>query len=158
MMNSIEALALLGISATTLLSLAYFIFLDFMKKNHDSANETRIKTIYIWRKIVGFMLFGIVPAIIVWPFFKLPPVHFGLALGDSLSYWPWLLGASAFFILLNVFNSRNPELKTGPTRSLRVFLGPLKYCPPAEIFRLSEILYDILGIAINSPVVILYMQ
>lgn len=108
-MNLSTTYAVFGISATTVLSLVYFLLLDFLKKKCNE-DEKRIRAIYMWRKISGFLLFGAIPAILAWILFGLSPDYFGTGLNDSLALWPWLLGATVFFVALNFFNSRNPDL------------------------------------------------
>jgi membrane protease YdiL (CAAX protease family) len=110
-MNSIESIAVFAIASTFILSFSYFLILEKLEDKAGSTVRARIVSRYIWRKLSGFILFGLITVVLAVLIFKIRPSDYGVTMGSSLEFWPWLLIASVFFILLNFFNSRNPELR-----------------------------------------------
>jgi membrane protease YdiL (CAAX protease family) len=110
-MKSSESIAVFAIAATLILSLIYFLVLDILRDKQAKAGRAGILSFFGWRKFIGFFLFGIITAVGAWLIFHLDPVHFGLTWGDSSKLWPWIVGASGFFIGLNILNSRNKDLQ-----------------------------------------------
>jgi membrane protease YdiL (CAAX protease family) len=127
-MNSLESTAVFAITSTVIFSFVYFFILDKLESNDGNKVRSRIISIYIWRKLSGFILFGVVTAILALAFFKVRLPEYGLTIGSSLEFWPWLILASAFFILLNLFNSRNPEIREKyPEMRLQTWNYPMMF-------------------------------
>jgi membrane protease YdiL (CAAX protease family) len=107
-----ERLAVFAIVSTVIMSFIYFLILDKIKSGLKEQSRSRIISLYIWRKISGFLLFGVLPAIAAFVFFKLNLFEAGITGGSTWHLWPWLAGASVLFISLNFFNnSKDPNLR-----------------------------------------------
>lgn len=119
-MNTSEINAVFAIASTVIMSFIYFLILDKMKADKKEKTHQRIISIYLWRKISGLIILGGIPAIVAWLFFRLNPLDLGFKSGGTPDLWPWLAGASLFFIILNSFNSKSPDLQaTYPEMRLR---------------------------------------
>lgn len=110
-MKTAESIAIFAIAATVISSFIYFLILERMKT--DKKEKTRLHLInrYLWRKISGLLILGVIPALAAGIFFRVNPGQAGLILGGTLKLWPWITGSSLFFITLNIFNSRNADLR-----------------------------------------------
>ncbi len=109
-MNQFESLAVFGIASTVLLSFLYFLILESLKI-HQKADTSGLISLFTRRKVVGFALFGVIPAVMVRIIFLQDPLRFGLTWGNTGRMWPWIAIAAAFFILLNLFNSKNRDIR-----------------------------------------------
>jgi membrane protease YdiL (CAAX protease family) len=110
-MNPTEQQAIFSIAATVLMSLSYFIVLEKVRRYKKEGSRPRSVSLYILRKTSGFLLLGLIPAVIAWGAFGLDPVAAGIGPGRSDEMWPWILGASVFFLSLNLLNSKNKEIQ-----------------------------------------------
>ena len=110
-MNTNELNAVFAIASTVIMSFIYFLILDKMKADKKEKTRRRIISFYVWRKISGLLILGVLPALVAWLFFRLSPLDMGFIFGGTLHLWPWLAGASLLFIILNIFNSKSPELR-----------------------------------------------
>lgn len=111
-MNPAEILAVFSIVTLVVASYVYFLFLQKIISGEESRSILQLKVLFSVRKTTGFLLFGIIPAIALWVFFDIDPFRYGLKVGDSFSLWHWIVGAALFFIILNAFNSKNPQLQS----------------------------------------------
>jgi membrane protease YdiL (CAAX protease family) len=111
-MKTAESIAVFSIAATLVFSFIYFIILEKLKG--DKKDETRLNLInrYIIRKSSGFLILGVIPALAAFIFFNVSPEQAGLRTGETFRLWPWIAGASVFFITLNFFNSKNAGLRS----------------------------------------------
>ncbi|MDX1778713.1 MAG: hypothetical protein R3339_07515, partial [Thermodesulfobacteriota bacterium] len=103
--------AIFSISATILVSLLYFLIMKRLKGNNRAYREEANQALFLMKKVLGFLLLGIVPAVIAWWFFRFSPMQAGLHWKDAGSVWILTVGASVFFILLNLINSRNKDIR-----------------------------------------------
>ncbi len=110
-MKTAESLAVFAIAAAVVVSFIYFFILEKIKKAGNSKSRSQLINTYLLRKISGFVLLGLIPAVVAGVFFKFTPAEAGLIFGESAGLWPWIAGASVFFVTLNVFNSKNAELR-----------------------------------------------
>lgn len=110
-MKSSEPLAIFAITAVVITSFIYFIILEKIKRARNNKTRAQLTVAYVLRKMSGFVLFGLIPAVTAGVFFNFTPADAGLILRDTFRLWPWIAGASMFFILLNIFNSKNIELR-----------------------------------------------
>jgi membrane protease YdiL (CAAX protease family) len=129
-MKSTESLAVFAIIATVVCSFIYFIILEKIKGNKNDQSQEQLINRYAWRKISGFLVLGLIPAILAGVVFGFTPWEAGLTFGGSARLWPWIAGASIFFIILNVFNSKNaglramyPELRLKEWDLARLFIA-----------------------------------
>ncbi len=106
-----ESFALFVITATVVLSFVYFAFLDRLQKIRSEQDRGLIRDVYLLRKMGGFVILGLSPGLVAWGVFGMIPQQAGLLFGKSLSLWPQILAATALFITLNVFNSRNAAIR-----------------------------------------------
>ena len=105
-MKIVEQQALFAIAATIVASFFYFILLDVMKRKSTGKDSS-----FLLKKVAGFVLLGLVPAVIAWWLFRFGPMQAGLVWHANGAIWLWTGGASLFFILLNLINSRNTQLQ-----------------------------------------------
>ena len=110
-MNTTEQQALFAITATVIFSFLYFLLLDGMKRYGKSERKQELTAKYLNRKGSGFLLLGLIPGWLFWMFFGFGPAAAGLQWGGTGDILSWVLWASAFFIVLNVLNSRNPGIR-----------------------------------------------
>jgi membrane protease YdiL (CAAX protease family) len=110
-MKSSEFIAVFAIAATVTVSFIYFIILEKIKGAKRDTSRSQLIGAYVLRKISGFLLLGMVPAGVAAVFFNITPARAGLILGETAGLWPWIAGASVFFVILNVFNSKNAGLR-----------------------------------------------
>ena len=110
-MKSTESLAVFSIAATVIASFIYFLILEEIKKNKKERSPSNAVKLYLWRKISGFLVIGLIPGVLAGIFFKVDLQQAGLIPGSTLKLWPWLAGASVFFVALNAFNSKNADLR-----------------------------------------------
>ena len=110
-MKSSEPLAVFAITAVVITSFIYFIILEKIKGAGNKKTRAQLTWAYVLRKMSGFVLLGLVPALIAGVFFGFKTADAGLIAGDTFRLWSWLAGSSVFFVLLNVFNSKNIELR-----------------------------------------------
>ncbi len=110
-MKTTETFAVFAIAATLVSSFIYFLVLERIKADTREKTRTRLINLFVLRKLSGFIILGLVPDVIAALFFGFSMKNAGLVLGGTLALWPWLLGASAFFITLNFFNSKNPDIR-----------------------------------------------
>ena len=110
-MKSSEPLAIFAITAVVITSFIYFIILEKIKRARNNKTRAQLTVAYVLRKMSGFVLFGLIPAVTAGVFFNIKLADAGLILSDTFRLWPWIAGASMFFILLNIFNSKNIELR-----------------------------------------------
>jgi membrane protease YdiL (CAAX protease family) len=110
-MKNSELFAVFAIGATVLSSFVYFLVLEKLKPDKLDRTSSQLVFRFLLRKISGFLILGIVPASVAVLFFNFGTTKAGLLIGSSLELWPWIIGASAFFISLNFFNSRNKDLR-----------------------------------------------
>jgi membrane protease YdiL (CAAX protease family) len=109
-MKTEEFIAVLAIGATLVLSLVYFSILGGLTRRRN-ADKTAIHTNYIWRKLSGFVLFGVIPAIGAGMIFRQDLREYGLIAGISPGIWLWVAGAAILLTLLNFINSRKKDLQ-----------------------------------------------
>jgi membrane protease YdiL (CAAX protease family) len=110
-MKNTESIAVFAIAATVISSFIYFLILEWMKADKKEKSRQQLICRYLWRKISGFLLLGVIPAIAAVLFFKVSPGQAGFVMGSTLKLWPWIIGSSLFFITLNFFNSKNTDLR-----------------------------------------------
>jgi membrane protease YdiL (CAAX protease family) len=110
-MNTPAQQAVFAIAATVISSFIYFLLLDVIKADKKEKTGSRLINLFLLRKIGGMLVLGIIPAIIAVFFFNLTPDKTGLAPGQLSSIWPWIAGACAVIITLNVFNAKNPGIR-----------------------------------------------
>jgi hypothetical protein len=103
-MNANESYAVFAIAATVILSFCYFLILDKIKKAKGELTRPIKISLYIWRKISGYLILGALPAIIVWVFFK--DVHPGTLFltGESGHLWLWISGTPPKLALIAVIS------------------------------------------------------
>ncbi len=110
-MKTPESLAVFTIAATVVSSFIYFLLLDWLKKDKKEKTESKLINRYLFRKISGFIILGLIPGVVAGIFFSTGPAQAGMVMGKTLNLWPWIIGASLFFIALNFFNSKNADLR-----------------------------------------------
>jgi membrane protease YdiL (CAAX protease family) len=110
-MKTPESFAVFSIAATVASSFIYFLILDMIKRDGKVKTSSQLIHRYLFRKISGFLILGLIPAILAGFIFSMWPAQAGFIMGESLRLWPWIIGASFFFIGLNYFNSKNAELR-----------------------------------------------
>jgi membrane protease YdiL (CAAX protease family) len=110
-MTTATQLAVFCIAATLITSFIYFLILDMIKSDKNEKTRHHLINLYLWRKISGFVILGIIPALAAGIFFNITPDKAGLVFGETSRLWPWIAGASLFFITLNIFNSKNPDIR-----------------------------------------------
>jgi membrane protease YdiL (CAAX protease family) len=107
-----ESQAVFAIASTVIMSFVYFLILDKMRAGKKEKSRYQIILLYVWRKISGFLLLGVVPAIAALIYFKRDLLQAGFTWGRTSDLWLWLAGASVLFISLNFFNnSKGPNLR-----------------------------------------------
>jgi len=110
-MNANESQAVYAIASTVIMSFVYFIVLEKIKSDKGKKTPRHLISLFMWRKLGGLMILGIIPALAAWLVFSINPLKAGLTPGATGDLWPWLAGASILFITLNFFNSKNTELR-----------------------------------------------
>lgn len=110
-MNTIEIQAIFGIASAVIMSYLYFFIQDKIKSGRKPGNDHRVKMIFLWRKISGFLILGFIPAAMALGFFQITPVQVGFSPVNSINIWTWTVLASLFFVTLNVFNSKSAALR-----------------------------------------------
>jgi membrane protease YdiL (CAAX protease family) len=130
MMNTMEQQAIFAIAATVIFSYLYFILLDRLRKRSGKAYGDRPVAKYIARKVSGFLILGALPALLAWFLYGLGPAEARLVIGETVRIGLWIVGASLFFIALNLVNARNidiqkvyPEMRVVEWGWGRVFLA-----------------------------------
>jgi len=111
MTNTIEIQAIFGIASAIIMSYLYFFIQDKIKSGHKPGNDHRVKMIFLWRKVSGLLILGLIPAVTALEFFQITPVQAGLTSVGSIKIWIWVVLASMFFITLNIFNSKSAALR-----------------------------------------------
>lgn len=109
-MNQVDSIAVFAIATTLVMSLLYFFLLERMKQSAPTFIPSLSVNLFLIRKISGFLLFGVIPAVALLGFFTGEPYAFGLQWGDFTGLWVWIAGASFILIALNVVNSGNKTL------------------------------------------------
>jgi len=110
-MNPSESLAVFSTVAIVIASYAYFFFLQIITSGSATKSDRQLHWLFFIRKMAGFILLGVIPSLILWLLFEKNPFNYGMKLGSTFKLWHWIAGASLFFIMLNVFNSRSPLLQ-----------------------------------------------
>ncbi len=83
---------------------ARFRFL-FMNNHSDNISVTGI---YLFNKINGFIIFGLLPGILVFAFSHIRPAEVGLSFGFNNLYW-YLPGILFIVVITNFFLASNPD-------------------------------------------------
>ncbi len=110
-MKTPESLAVFSIAATVIASFIYFLILEKLEKNKKAMATPNIINLYLWRKSSGFIIMGLIPALMIMVFFKTDLHQSGLVFGNTAKLWPWLAGVSLVLIALNAFNSKDGALR-----------------------------------------------
>ncbi|MEN8226262.1 MAG: hypothetical protein ABFS05_12970, partial [Bacteroidota bacterium] len=109
-MNLTEQQAVFAIAATVTASLVYFFILEKMELKARKNKNAGLTSLFIWRKASGLFLLGIIPGIAAWIFLGFDPSSAGFSRGGTGTLWVWIAGISFLLILLNLFNSRKPDI------------------------------------------------
>lgn len=111
-MNTDESYAVFAIVSTVVVSFIYYLIIHKMKMAKSESSTARFLSFFLWRKIIGFLVLGLIPGIVAWIFLNFHPSQAGLITGNSLRLWPWLAGGTGLFVMLNLFNSKDPGLQS----------------------------------------------
>lgn len=77
-------------------------------QNSQNGNIS-IMSIFLFHKIAGFIILGLIPGIIVFAVFPQNTALFGLSLGYNKEYW-YLLGLPLLIVFFNYFLANNPAI------------------------------------------------
>ena len=108
--------------------------------------------LYFSGKILGFLLLGLIPALLALMFFDFQPWQETIMLANSGNYWIWMLVVSVLLIVLNLINSKSPDMHTVyPELNLKQWtVGSLGIASAGWIIYLAGYEYLFRGILLSS--------
>lgn len=110
-MKTAETQAIFAIAITVIASYLYFMILNRINSVKTVKNSLFKVKLYLFRKAAGFVLLGVIPALLGVIFFQINPLQMLRFPENSLNLWVWIIAVSVLLILLNLFNARSKELQ-----------------------------------------------
>jgi membrane protease YdiL (CAAX protease family) len=110
-MKTIEQIALFSIIIVVVVSYFYYHILEKIKSFEIEGTEFISVFLYISGKLTGFLMLGLVPALLVLMVFDFMPWQETVISSKSGYWWIWMLVVSVLLIVLNLYNSKSPDLR-----------------------------------------------
>ncbi len=110
-MKSAEQQAIFAIAITVIASYLYFLVLSRINQVKKAKTVIVHVRLYLVRKLSGFTLLGLLPALISFVFIGLQPFREAKLPVNSFQLWVWVLAVSFLLILLNQINSGSKDLQ-----------------------------------------------
>lgn len=110
-MNTSEQQAIFAMAITVILSYIYYFTLQWIGTVEMKTTNSMIAKHFLARKIIGFVLLGILPALLVWFCFGVKTLQIKIISGNSSNLWAWLIGVTILLVVINLFNAKNADLR-----------------------------------------------
>ena len=89
-MKPIEQQAIFAIAATLVLSMAYFLLLKMIRPSTTISGRRSLTILYMWRKLSGFFILGILPFILSFVIFDNYELYDEIDWNGPGSLWMWI--------------------------------------------------------------------
>ena len=111
-MKTIEQIAIFSIVIVVMASYLYYQILGKINSVKIEGIKFILVRLYISGKLVGFLLLGLIPALLALIFFDFQPWRQTITFNNSGYWWIWALLVSVLLIVLNLINSKSQDLRT----------------------------------------------
>jgi membrane protease YdiL (CAAX protease family) len=151
-MKTIEQTAIFSIINVVLVTFIYYQILRKINSFNIEGVKFILILLYFSSKIAGFLLLGLIPALITLILFNFQPWQDPINPNSSGNWWIWMLVVSILLVFINIINSRNRQLRTMyPELHLKQWTaGSLGIASAGWIIYLTGYEYLFRGILLNS--------
>jgi membrane protease YdiL (CAAX protease family) len=151
-MKTIEQQAIFSIILVVMVSYLYNQLLGKINTFKIEGIKFISVLLYFSGKILGFLLLGLVPALLALVFFDSMPWQETIISSKSGNWWIWMLVASVLLIVFNLYNSKSHDLRTFyPELHLKQWtLGSLGIASAGWIIYLAGYEYLFRGILLSG--------
>lgn len=106
-----ERQAYMMILLTVVTSVIYFLLLGIIRKVSSGNAPQKLRWNFIFRKISGFVIYGLIPFILVIITDSWGSIRGIMSVGDFSGIWLLLLAVCTIIIVLNAYIARNPTVQ-----------------------------------------------
>ncbi len=111
-MKTIEQIGIFSIGTVIIVSFLYYQILEKVKSFKKEESKFDLVLLYLSAKFIGFLLLGLIPALLAFMIFDFQPWQEKILLPGSGNWWVWMPVASVLLVILNLNNSKSEELRT----------------------------------------------